>query len=100
MTLARNLEFDFDQSWRIKAACKDLVDTNIFFPVGVTGTAVVQIRQAKGVCNSCEAKSKCLEFALVTNQECGVWGGTTEDERRKLRRAWLAQKRRAALATA
>ena len=33
----------------------------------------------------------CLEFALATNQEAGVWGGTTEDERRALRKAWLAE---------
>ena len=30
--------------------------------------------------------SQCLEFALATNQEAGVWGGTTEDERRRLRK--------------
>jgi WhiB family redox-sensing transcriptional regulator len=100
VTLARNLEFDFDQSWRSKAACKDASDPDIFFPVGVTGAAIGQIRQAKRVCNSCEARSDCLEFALATNQECGVWGATTEDERRKLRRAWLAKKRESALATA
>ena len=29
---------------------------------------------------------ECLEFALATNQEAGVWGGTTEEERRKLRK--------------
>jgi len=30
--------------------------------------------------------SQCLEFALATNQEAGVWGGTTEEERRRLRK--------------
>jgi WhiB family transcriptional regulator, redox-sensing transcriptional regulator len=29
---------------------------------------------------------ECLEFALATNQEAGVWGGHTEDERRRLRK--------------
>ncbi len=28
----------------------------------------------------------CLRYALETNQEYGIWGGTTEDERRALRR--------------
>jgi WhiB family redox-sensing transcriptional regulator len=32
---------------------------------------------------------------MVTNQDSGVWGGTSEEERRKLRRAWLARQRRA-----
>ena len=30
--------------------------------------------------------SECLEFALATNQEAGVWGGLTEEERRRLRK--------------
>ena len=36
---------------------------------------------------------ECLEFALATNQEAGIWGGSTEEERRKLRKAWLAKQR-------
>ena len=31
----------------------------------------------------------------MTNQDSGVWGGTSEEERRKLRRAWVARQRRA-----
>jgi WhiB family redox-sensing transcriptional regulator len=29
----------------------------------------------------------------MTNQDSGIWGGTSEDERRKLRKAWLMQER-------
>ena len=47
------------------------------------------------VCRACEAIEPCLEFALATNQESGIWGGTSEEERRKLRKAWLAARRRA-----
>ena len=50
---------------------------------------------AKRVCRACEAIEPCLEFALATNQESGVWGGASEEERRKLRKAWLAARRRA-----
>jgi WhiB family redox-sensing transcriptional regulator len=56
---------------------------------------VEQIVSAKGVCDSCDARTSCLEFALATNQESGIWGGTTEEERRKLRKLWLARQRRA-----
>lgn len=35
----------------------------------------------------------CLEFAITTNQEYGVWGGTSEEERRVLRREWRAKRR-------
>jgi WhiB family redox-sensing transcriptional regulator len=80
--------------WRDHAACRD-TNPDLFFPVGTTGPAIEQIEQAKAVCGECPAQSACLEFALVTNQDSGVWGGTSEEERRKLRRAWVARQRRA-----
>jgi WhiB family redox-sensing transcriptional regulator len=82
------------EDWRDRAACRD-TDPDLFFPIGTTGTALDQIESAKLVCRSCDAMSACLEFALATNQESGVWGGTSEEERRKLRKAWLARQRRA-----
>jgi WhiB family transcriptional regulator, redox-sensing transcriptional regulator len=83
-----------DLSWRDQAACQD-IDTNLFFPVGLTGTAIDQTNRAKTVCRSCSAQPACLEFALRTNQDHGVWGGHTEEERRALRRARRAAARRA-----
>jgi WhiB family redox-sensing transcriptional regulator len=71
------------------------VDSDLFFPVGVTGPAVDQIAAAKAVCATCPVQSECLEFAIATNQEYGVWGGTSEEERRVLRRAWRARPRQA-----
>ncbi len=80
--------------WRDLSACRD-TSPDLFFPVGTTGPAIEQIAQAKAVCATCEVQGPCLEFAMVTNQDSGVWGGTSEEERRKLRRAWLARQRRA-----
>ena len=51
--------------------------------------AVEQIEAAKAVCEECPVKERCLQFALETNQDSGIWGGTSEEERRRLRRAWL-----------
>ena len=79
--------------WRQVAACRD-TEPDLFFPVGTTGGAVDQIEAAKRVCRSCDAQEPCLEFALATNQESGVWGGVAEEERRKLRKSWLAARRR------
>ena len=79
--------------WRRSAACRGC-DVALFFPVGSTGPAVDQIAAAKAVCGHCPVRADCLDFALVTNQESGVWGGATEEERRRLRRSWLAQRRR------
>ena len=86
-----------EHHWRINAMCRDL-DPDLFFPVGVTGGAVDQIDAAKEFCDICPSQNQCLEFAVTTNQEYGVWGGTTEDERRVLRRQWRAQNRRPAKA--
>ncbi len=83
-----------DDDWRDNAACRD-TNPDLFFPVGTTGPAIEQIEQAKKVCNECPAQTACLEFALATNQDSGVWGGTSEEERRKLRKAWLARQKRA-----
>ena len=81
--------------WREFAACRD-TSPDLFFPVGTTGPAIEQIAQAKTVCRTCEAQSACLEFALATNQDSGVWGGTSEEERRKLRKQYAARQRRTA----
>lgn len=85
-----------DLSWRSTASCCD-TDPDLFFPVGTTGIALEQIAQAKQVCNSCPAQLACLEFALRTNQDTGIWGGTSEEERRHLRRTYLGRRRRTAV---
>jgi WhiB family redox-sensing transcriptional regulator len=92
LTWSRSIEWDTGD-WRRHAACRN-TEPDLFFPVGTTGPALVQIEAAKAVCRTCEAQAPCLEFALATNQESGVWGGTSEEERRKLRKAWLARQRR------
>ncbi len=95
MALIWNRSITWDsEDWRERAACQDL-DPDLFFPIGSTGPAADQIRNAKAICDTCEAKVPCLEFALASNQESGVWGGVTEDERRRLRRVRLAQRRHA-----
>jgi WhiB family transcriptional regulator, redox-sensing transcriptional regulator len=81
-----------DYSWRAMSACRD-TSPDLFFPVGTTGAALRH--EAKNVCRECAVSSECLEFALITNQDSGIWGGTCEDERRKLRRAWVARQKHA-----
>ena len=97
MAISLSVEpFDIEQDdWREHAACRD-TNPDLFFPVGTTGPAIEQIAQAKAVCATCEVQSPCLEYAMVTNQDSGVWGGTSEEERRKLRKLWVARQRRTA----
>jgi WhiB family redox-sensing transcriptional regulator len=71
--------------WRHEAACRD-EDPELFFPIGNTGPALVQIEEAKAVCRRCPVIDECLRWALETGQDAGVWGGLSEDERRALKR--------------
>jgi WhiB family redox-sensing transcriptional regulator len=72
--------------WVHRAKCKD-EDPELFFPIGTTGPAAVQIEAAKAICMQCEVRLQCLEWSLATGQDAGVWGGLSEEERRALRRA-------------
>lgn len=83
------------RQWRELAACRDS-DPDLFFPIGTTGPAIEQIEEARAICRACIVREDCLQFSLNTNQEAGVWGGYAEDERRRLRKRWLAERRRAA----
>jgi WhiB family transcriptional regulator, redox-sensing transcriptional regulator len=71
--------------WRHRAACRD-EDPELFFPIGTTGPALLQIEDAKSVCRRCTVAEDCLNWSLETSQEAGVWGGLSEDERRALQR--------------
>ncbi|MDL5199417.1 WhiB family transcriptional regulator [Streptomyces sp. ALI-76-A] len=80
------------ENWREHAACRH-EDPDLFFPIGTTGPALVQQEQAKSVCRRCPVQGQCLEWALDTGQTIGVWGGTSEDERRALKRRAAARRR-------
>jgi len=69
--------------WRSRGACLD-ADPELFFPLSSSGPAARQITRAKLVCGGCRVRAECLDFALATNQMHGVWGGTSEDERRMM----------------
>ncbi|MEU8682773.1 WhiB family transcriptional regulator [Streptomyces sp. NPDC048611] len=83
--------------WRHDAVCRE-EDPELFFPVGNTGPALLQIEEAKTVCRRCPVMGQCLQWALESRQDTGVWGGMSEDERRAMRRR--AARHRARLASA
>ncbi|MFC5752025.1 WhiB family transcriptional regulator [Actinomadura rugatobispora] len=82
--------------WRHRAACRD-VDPELFFPIGNTGPALLQIEEAKQVCRRCDVTESCLAWALESGQDSGVWGGMGEDERRALKRRTARARARANL---
>jgi WhiB family transcriptional regulator, redox-sensing transcriptional regulator len=65
--------------------CKTLsISPNVFFPeIGRRPTVTVV---AKQVCTACHVHDECLHYAIVNNIKDGIWGGTTKQERKKLRR--------------
>ncbi len=71
--------------WRHRSECLD-EDPELFFPIGNTGPAILQIEEAKAVCRRCEVREQCLAWA----RECGMdhcfCGGMSEDERGSLMR--------------
>lgn len=79
--------------WRSQAACLT-EDPELFFPIGNTGPALVQIEEAKAVCRRCDVVETCLKWAMESGQDAGVWGAMSEDERRALKRR-TARARRA-----
>jgi WhiB family redox-sensing transcriptional regulator len=67
------------------------VDPELFFPERGSST-----REAKEVCRGCVVRTECLEFAIANGEKFGIWGGMSERERRRVRRARLLQQREVA----
>ncbi|WP_399894327.1 WhiB family transcriptional regulator [Streptomyces sp. BBFR51] len=73
--------------WRELASCRE-GDPDLFFPIGSgsSGPSLIQIDEAKAVCQRCPVMDKCLNWAIGAEPVEGIWGGTTESERRAIRR--------------
>lgn len=69
--------------WRDQGECLRF-DPEVFFPTPVDDPA-----PAVAICAGCQVRGSCLAEALETGECEGVWGGTTPEERRVMRRAWL-----------
>lgn len=59
--------------WRHDAACRD-EDPELFFPVGNSGPALLQVAEAKAVCHRCTVASDCLAWALASGQDAACVG--------------------------
>jgi WhiB family redox-sensing transcriptional regulator len=67
-------------SWRKQAACRG-IDPEVFYPA-----TDEDAEEAKAICSMCPVRQACLEHALAHREREGVWGGTTERERRRIHR--------------
>jgi WhiB family transcriptional regulator, redox-sensing transcriptional regulator len=69
-----------EQEWQERALCAQ-TDPEAFFPEKGGST-----REAKRICQGCEVRAECLEYALAHDERFGIWGGLSERERRKLKK--------------
>ena len=61
------------------------VDPEIFFPEDQKEMRS-KMPIAKSICASCKYKEPCLEYALAHPELVGIWSGTSDRDRRSLRR--------------
>lgn len=83
-----------DRGWQDRANCLG-VDPDLFFPERGAST-----REAKEVCRGCVVRDECLEYALAHGEKFGIWGGMSERERRRIRRARALARRAGGAASA
>lgn len=73
-------------SWQDYANCRG-ADADLFFPERGAST-----RKAKAICGECQVKAECLDFAIRNGEKFGIWGGMSERERRRVRRARIVRR--------
>ena len=73
-------------TWMADAACRDHPEVEFVVPTPRPGRVSAAEDAAMAVCPRCSVVEECLAFALE-HQELGVWGATTERQRREIRRA-------------
>ena len=71
-------ESHLQDPWKQFANCLG-VDPDLFFPERGAST-----KEAKRVCSACVVRQDCLEYALAHHISHGVWGGSSERQRRRL----------------
>jgi WhiB family transcriptional regulator, redox-sensing transcriptional regulator len=65
-------------TWMAAGSCKDHPPST-FFPSDGVG-----VDRARKICANCPVQGQCLEYALENRIDHGVWGGTSERERRRI----------------
>ena len=69
-----------EQRWYSDAACRGQVSSRWFSKDGPTSEGALT------VCHGCPVEAECLALALEHHELAGIWGGTTEVQRIRLRR--------------
>lgn len=73
-------DFDHPEMWRREALCAQ-TDPELFFPEKGENNLT-----AKGVCNRCNVRAQCLDYALNNDEPFGIWGGRSTQERDRIKK--------------
>jgi WhiB family transcriptional regulator, redox-sensing transcriptional regulator len=68
----------WSEPWMANAACA-YVDPELWFP-----DRGGNVEAARAICAECPVAQPCREYALLNRERFGIWGNTSERERRKL----------------
>lgn len=66
----------YAEDWTDLARCRGMD------PDGFFGRNLTEARTAIRICDRCEVRKECLDYAVAEGIEIGVWGGLTERQRR------------------
>ncbi len=85
------MTFQFEEmEWVEDGLCRQ-VGPDLFFPSEVMVGTRMEERyrhktEARAICRKCPVQAECLEYALRYDNLHGIWGGTTPNQRTRLRR--------------
>lgn len=75
-----------EDGWQAAALCRG-ADSALFFSPGTNEPKEEKDAReavAKSICRECPVRTACLEFAIMTREPYGIWGGLNESERRRM----------------
>lgn len=67
-----------DDSWRKNALCKKYKDIDFF------SEDILSIRKSLNICKQCVVAVECLKHSIDQKESYGIWGCSTQRERRKI----------------
>lgn len=84
------MSIQLDDRWQLGAACRGPNQIIFFPPSRLERRSEKRQREqrAKEICSECSVQTSCLQYALEIREQHGIWGGSTENERRDL---WTAR---------
>jgi WhiB family transcriptional regulator, redox-sensing transcriptional regulator len=87
MAALPQLSVNPSNSWQQHGLCRS-VDAAVFFPPSThfehKPEREAREDRAKEICAECTVREQCLDYALAVREPHGVWGGTSEQERKQM----------------